>query len=439
MPREPGRESGTAHSAKEAAPSAPWVPVLHGFRVYAILGVVALHLFGLSGALSPGSGFALIAWGTLGNVLDVFFILSGFGLFLPVVARGELGDLRLYARKRAARLLPAYWVTLAILLVLMAIALPWLASGYPSPEEVAVQFSTLQMPVRLLDASLPVGFGVDGPLWMISVIAGFYVLVALLARPYLRHPVAGLALAAAITLGWKLAAVHLTGFFGAIEGGHTPAWIVKLIVVDQLPGWAFSFALGMTCAWAYVHLALPRPREQLERLALWVAPFALVAFGVCAYFYGSDAAQASGASAGNLARTSPFLGLAFTTSRAAVMGVIVLGPAVLSRPFANRAISRVAELSYGLYLMHLVVGIYLGGMILGLPRDGSVGATALWFAVVLPPTFAYAYLSVRFVERPALAWARRPRSVPKSAPHVGPVPPEEPVAGAVAGHRGAQA
>jgi peptidoglycan/LPS O-acetylase OafA/YrhL len=93
------------------------VDAIDGFRAYAILGVVTLHLLGVAGALQPGSTKSLIAWGLLGNVIDAFFIVSGFVLFLGVVSRrGEIGSLRDFTIGRAARLLPPYWITLAVLL-----------------------------------------------------------------------------------------------------------------------------------------------------------------------------------------------------------------------------------------------------------------------------------------------------------------------------------
>ena len=79
------------------------VPALYGFRAYAILGVVALHLLLLAGALKPGTGFSLVAWGVLGNIIDTFFIISGFVLFLRVAMRGSLGPRRDFAFGRAVR------------------------------------------------------------------------------------------------------------------------------------------------------------------------------------------------------------------------------------------------------------------------------------------------------------------------------------------------
>ncbi len=54
------------------------VPVLDGFRGYAILGVVSLHVLLLSKVVTPGTDVSLITWGALGNIVDTFFIISGF-------------------------------------------------------------------------------------------------------------------------------------------------------------------------------------------------------------------------------------------------------------------------------------------------------------------------------------------------------------------------
>ncbi|MGZ5347648.1 MAG: acyltransferase family protein [Solirubrobacterales bacterium] len=380
----------------------PFIGALNGFRGYAILGVVVFHMLSLSSP--PGEGFGVLTWVTFGGLLDVFFIVSGCGLFLPIVARGEF-SVREFARKRAARLYPAYWLALTVTLGL-ALAL---SQPLPSLGVAALDYAALQWPAQLWDASATIGFG-NRALWMISVVVGLYVLMAVFARPYLRHPLAGLAIAAAVTVAWKLAAVHETSLFEAVNTAEVSADVIRWVAVDQFPGWIFSFALGMSCAWAYVKLALPRPRAQLERLALRAAPAALLSLGVLSYLYADAAADADWVAGPAVARQDPLLGLAYTTSKAAVMAVIVLGPALLSRPFANRVADELAELSYGLYLIHYAIAVYLCGVVLDLPRTGSLADAALWLAVALPPSFAFAYLSARFVERPAQAWARRPRA-----------------------------
>jgi peptidoglycan/LPS O-acetylase OafA/YrhL len=389
------------------------VDVIDGFRAYAILGVVTLHLLLIAGALQPGTTASLIAWGLLGNVIDAFFIVSGFVLFLAVVSRnGEVGSLRNFATGRAARLIPPYWITLAVMLALLAFAaapsprLGLVADGLPSAPNLLAHLTALQMPARFFDSNVSIGFGINGPLWMISVIACFYLVFPLIAGPYYRHPVAGLAIAAVITIGWRESAVHLPHMFGAFNLGDKPDWVVSLIAANQLPGWAFSFALGMTGAWGYGRL-LAADYAPPKRAAVWAGAISLAVTLACAYFYGRDASAVSGAIGGSVARSAPLLGFAYTFSRGILMAAIAIGPIWVQAPFVNRRVRSLAELSYAIYLIHAVIAIYVGGNLLSLPTDGSLGAVALWFGVVLPASLLYAYLMVRLVERPIRAWARR--------------------------------
>ena len=62
-------------------------------------------------------------FGTLPRVpLVILFVVSGFVLFLPTAARGgRFGDVGAYALRRAARILPAYWLSLVVAIVLLAV------------------------------------------------------------------------------------------------------------------------------------------------------------------------------------------------------------------------------------------------------------------------------------------------------------------------------
>jgi peptidoglycan/LPS O-acetylase OafA/YrhL len=397
------------------------VHAIDGFRAYAILGVVAFHLLGLAGAVAPGTTTALITWGLLGNVIDAFFIVSGFVLFLAVVKRGgELGSVRGFALLRGSRLIPPYWITLTLMLALLAFAAtppstPGVeADGLPSVPNVFVHLVGMQMPARMLDSNVLIGFGINGALWMISIIVCFYLVFPLIAKPYFRHPIAGLVAAAAITIAWKEGVQHLPGVLAAINMGDQPAWVEQLVAIDQLPGWAFSFALGMTAAWGYGRLG-DLDADKVRRAATWVLPVALVACLLCAYFYGKHASAVSGATAGNLTRTETFLTMAYTLSRGVLMSAIVLGPVWVRAPFASRRVGSLAELSYSVYLIHLVIAIYLGETWLSLPSNGSVGTVALWIALVLPASLLYALVMRRYVERPSRAWARRVSSPREAA------------------------
>jgi acetyltransferase len=402
------------------------VPVLDGFRGYAILGVVTLHLLLLSKVVQPGTHISLAAWGVLGNIIDTFFIISGFVIFLPVVFReGRLGSIRDFALGRAVRLLPAYWLSIAVVIALL-VFVPGQADFrflHRLPEILA-DMAAIQMPIRLFDGTFQVGLGINGALWMISVIVGFYFVFPFIARSYYRHPLAGLAIAAAITLAWKLAVIHVPGVFGWLDHSGEDTWISQLIATDELPGWAFSFGLGMTGAWAYVEIGKRDLVQRFQARALLSAAVSLIACAICAYLYGRHASNASvGIIGGSTARETPILTMVFSASRAALMASVILAPFWLQRLFANRPAARLAELSYGIYLIHLVAAWYVGLVWLELPRDGSAKAALLWFGTIIPISIAYAWVSRRLVELPVKRWVlsgrrgRQPAVAPSQLQH----------------------
>jgi len=100
--------------------------VINGLRGYAILGVVYFHLIGvffnLPGWVTyfigdlPIFPLTYLGHGWLG--VDLFFILSGFVLYLPYALKNrklETGsDLRGFYKNRASRLLPLYYISLVV-------------------------------------------------------------------------------------------------------------------------------------------------------------------------------------------------------------------------------------------------------------------------------------------------------------------------------------
>ena len=279
-------------------------------------------------------------------------------------------------------------------------------TGLPGMWDLAVNLAAFQTPARLFDSSTAVGFGINGPLWMVSVILCFYIVFPAIARPYYRHPLVGLAIALGISLGWRELVMHDPGLFVSLDSRTVADLFAQLIAVEQLPAWAFSFGLGMTGAWGYVRLRQVNPGA-IRRTIPWFLGLSIIASLACAYLYGHAASVTSGPIGGTVAREDPIRPLAYTLSRGVLMAAIALGPYWIKAPFVDRRIRWVADQSYGIYLIHYVVALYVGASLLSLPTDGSVSAIALWFGVVLLVSAAYAYLVRRFVEQPARNWARR--------------------------------
>lgn len=398
-PTDPGKQSRVASHI-------PVVAAFDGYRAYAILGVVMLHLLGQSGVLAAAGSnwFAHLILGTLGQSVDVLFIISGFVVFLPTVARhGEFGNVSSYAVRRAARLVPAYWAVLVIALVLIGVVTVDPAIPFPGPGSIGVHAAFLQGPVAMF-RGLALGFGVDGPLWTLSLEVTFYVILPFVAAWYFRRPLIGLLVAAAITVLWHEALIHWSTT-QAVLGDRD----LSRAAYIQFPYFAFSFGAGMTGAWAYVRLRERYRPEQLARQVGWVQLVSLISLAVFCYVVGETGEGLVGA------RRSPIIALGFTGSLATLMVATALGPMRWQWPFAHPFARWLGDISYGMFLIHFVIITYAVRLLFtpstGLPGvaqgDGSFGTFVGLAAVVLPLTVLYGYVSGRYLEQPIRRWAQR--------------------------------
>lgn len=385
-----------------SASGLPVVPAFDGFRALAIIGVVFLHLITIEGFAGDGSQSlsAVLVWGFLGRAVEALFVVSGFVVFLPTVARnGWFGPVGPYALRRAARLAPAYWLALAITVVLI-----FLVPGFAPPTWFGVigHVLFLQTPMTWIDPSIVPGFRMNVPMWTLSIEVGFYVVLPFIARWYSRHPLIGLSIAGAITVGWQLLLPGLPSIFESLGFATDP--LSSLGGMNQLPAWALSFASGMTAAWAYVRLTSNGgpPGTTFQRGLVAVAAITILAcFAVWA---GIDAV------AGHVFLSylfqPPLLGIGFSLALAAAMLAITLAPRPIQFPFANRGVRKLGDISYGIYLSHYVL-IVLALNVLAFGQVADFGHLAKLTLFVLPLSVAYGYLSARFVEQPIRRWAHR--------------------------------
>jgi acetyltransferase len=393
----------------------PVVPAFDGYRGFAILGVVLFHILASSGLLlRAGERWeAQLVWGTLPYTISVFFIVSGFVMFLPVAARdGRFGSIGTFALRRAARLFPAFWLALLIALLLLA-ALPQSArvadglSAVPMPGagEILLNFSGQQTWATLFDPSQAPGFGVDVPVWTLTLEIAFYLVLPFIAASYFRRPLIGLAVAAGIAILWREAFANIIGLADLVGVSVSPLRAIQLqFTNNQFPYWAFSFGAGMTSAWAYVHLRATRDRAELERLAPRAAGVALVALAVCVYFAGRYAVGNPADAVIHLAWDSWPLIIAYTAALATFMLAVTFASERIQRPFSHPVVRLIADISYGVYLIHAVL-MWVMVAHFGAARDGSIRAFVVLFLAVVPLSLVYGYLSARFVEQPIRRWA----------------------------------
>ena len=348
-----------------------FVGALDGLRGYAALLMVVYHAWVLTGGPLLGGGRAVLSGGFL--AVDLFFVLSAFVLTLPAARTGSFGSWRDYALRRAARILPAYYVALAFALVLFhPLAAPAADTRPPTADSLLAHLSFLQVEARLIpDYDGALGFRVNPVLWTLSVEVAFYVVLPLVVMGFLRRPLLWLLIAVAGT-------VLLRGLALGLADGATQDRLLSLP-----PMYAADFAAGMAGAWLFARGVAIRG---------WVAALALVA--ALAVLWASGAPTADAARLG--ARQSLWLAVATP----AAFGALVFTAAATGARWAdNRGARWLGKVSYGVFLFHFMVMLFCLNT-LGFERGTSRDFVALLLAGVAG-SLAAGYASWRLVEEPA--------------------------------------
>lgn len=157
--------------SSQARPATRRFPALDGVRALAAFGVVATHA-GFNSGRSIDSGPFAPLLARLDFGVTLFFLLSGFVIYRPFVVSGLAGrrpaPIRPFLLRRAARILPAYWLTVTVVLAFFG--------ARPAGPVQWVRY--------LLLSQTYVGGPVDPSLtqmWTLSVELMFYLLVPLAA------------------------------------------------------------------------------------------------------------------------------------------------------------------------------------------------------------------------------------------------------------------
>jgi peptidoglycan/LPS O-acetylase OafA/YrhL len=367
-----------------------YFPALTGLRGLAAAGVLFLHAHMLAGHPEgvPAAFAYLSGMGWAG--VDVFFTLSAFLLTLPFVeaqARGEAEPpLGQYWRHRAWRILPAYWVQVA-LLFLLALAGYKAISNWGAPDAASLLRNAFFL------YNLVPGYGAAvPPWWTLPVELGFYLLLPWFARLLRPSRWYWLVLLVVASLAWRWW-VSSAGF------GREQ----QVYWGDHLPGRLHQFIVGMLAAWLLVQRQAvfaawsPRQRDLLG-LGAVLAFLALPALGlpVLGHVYGgAPTAQAL------------LLGWHLYASLVVALLLLVLasGPSLLARAFSAGWLQALGIVSYSLYLWHYPVMLALRENLGGYLGVQAEFAPFLFYALLFSLLVAAA--SWWLVERPAQQRARR--------------------------------
>ncbi len=149
---------------------------IDGMRALAALYIVGHHCFVVSGGFPRG--FSFMEYGH--DVVAVFIAISGFCLALPLAQRGDWNlQVERFYRRRMRRILPPYFATVAIALVI-AVACSY--KSYPQDYNgTPITWLSVVSHLLLIQNWIPSGlYTLDNPLWSIAVECQIYLIFPLL-------------------------------------------------------------------------------------------------------------------------------------------------------------------------------------------------------------------------------------------------------------------
>lgn len=383
-------------------PRHPRFPLSDGVRGIAAISVVIVHSWLFAGRFGDGTDLANRLVVRLDSMVAIFFLLSAFLLYRPMVAYRGGGPAapraRDFARRRFLRIYPAYWAALTVLAIL-----PGLAGVFSDKWWVFYSLTEYLHPVTSTAACEGQGFRC-GLLqsWTLTVELTFYAILPLFAaltaylargremRSWLRAELLLIALLAAASLTLNVLPISL----------REQTWF------------AYSFAahfdwLGLGLALAILSAAYGRREAALPRPLRFLAAHPGICWaGALALYFVTVAAF----------KPIPFTVADFTNREFLAIHLLQCGVAALlvipvvfgdpnagipRRILANRYLLWLGLISYGFYLWQVTIGIELG---FG-GGNGSFATVLLGTVVIAIPLATASYY---LIERPLMRWKYKP-------------------------------
>lgn len=366
MTLQPGvREQG----GLETVTTVDRVSSLTGVRAVAALLVVLTHAAYTTGRYNDG--YVGSMWSRAEIGVPIFFALSGYLLFKPWVDRAQAGaeppSVRRYAWHRVRRIMPAYVVT-----VLIAYAVYHFREAGPNPGHnwtgllrnlTLTQIYTDNYLFSYLHQGLT-------QMWSLAVEAAFYVALPALAW---------LLLVVVCRRRWR-PGLLIAGLFGLFA--ISPAWLVLVHSTNDLPDGARLW-LPTYLAWFLGGMLLAVLQAiKVRAYAMVCIPLAVVCFLIAS-------TPIAGEPTTSPAKLSEAV---IKTAFYAVIATLVIAPLALgnrgwyARLLSTRPMVFLGEISYEIFLIHLVVMEVVMVEILGYPvYTGPMWGLFFWtMAVTIP-------------------------------------------------------
>jgi peptidoglycan/LPS O-acetylase OafA/YrhL len=344
------------------------IPALDGLRAVAAIAVVGFH------AQIPG-----FANGDIG--VDIFFALSGFLITSILISGPRPINFRDFYRRRALRLLPAYFAVVGVCVLVESVA------NYGGTFKGAAVSSVYV--ANWAVAASDMGLGTLAHTWSLSIEEQFYLvwpalLAVLLSRCRWsgRSVLVGLSTLALVS--WLMVVgLGLAGAPAKIASNATPTRAVELLIGGMLAVFIATPALSGD-------LARCRPRSLVSAAGLAAGALLLALVPLSGTSESVD---------------SIVLWPVISVLTCTVIYASIRAAAPITVALAGRFMTGVGKRSYGLYLWHFPVLVIIDTR-WGLDSwDARLGGLALTAVLVL--------LSYRFIERPFLDRKDARRTAPE--------------------------
>ena len=369
--------SGVDQGGLESVSAVDRVPSLTGVRALAALLVVGTHAAYTTGKYTHGYVGLLVSRMEIG--VPIFFVLSGFLLFGPWVKAAVAGSaapsVKRYAWHRVRRIMPAYVIT-----VLAAYVVYHFRDAGPNPGHSWTGLLRNLTLTQIYTDSYMFSHLHQGltQMWSLAVEVAFYLVLPAIAylllvvlcrrqwRPYLL--LAGLGALVLTSPAWMVL-VHTTDFLPDGAPLWLPgylAWFVGGMILTVLA------AMGVRCYW-FVAL-----------------PLALVCFAIASTPIAGEPTTSPSGLAQAVVKTLIY----------AVIATLVVAPLALgdrgwySRLLASRPMVWLGEISYEIFLVHLI--LMEVAMVEILHWRVYTGSMAALFVVTMALTIPVAWVLHRF-------------------------------------------
>lgn len=362
----------------------PYVDILRGFAAVSVLVYHVIEYWSWTAFPHDGP----LAWFRIGWLgVDLFFVISGFVIGLSALAGidrvGAKGFRAPFWRRRLVRILPLYYLTCLVFVVLLM----------PGPWGGDFVVNVLTHGLFIHNVFPSTQGALNAPNWSLGIEMQFYLLMLLIA-PWLRG-CKGWWLLAGMTATawlWRHAAFRLMSPLP--QGGEESLWLATV----QLPGTLDEFAAGLLLA-RFIRGA--RGQNFLALMARRPATLLLVAGAAALSLWSAFLIYWSGPSFWHSAATVTLVRTPLAIA-AALSVLMACTPASARWLRVSAPLRYLGTISYGIYLWHWPVLVMLRNAGVTRPEDGLILTAAI--------SLSLAAMSWHFFEKPIIRhFGRLPR------------------------------